>query len=64
MPLTELRFDQQPVKDLSVLPGLPLKEVVIDDFTKEDIEVLRKIKSLEMINFIPASEFFKAPKRP
>lgn len=64
MPLTELRFDQKPVKDLSVLPGLPLKKVVIDDFTKKDIEVLSKIESLEMINFIPASEFFKTPKRP
>jgi len=46
------------VSDLSVLQGLPLKELHWDK-PERDAKILRSIKTLEKINDKPAKEFWK-----
>jgi hypothetical protein len=58
-PLTTLHIQGTQVRDLSLLKGMPLKELTCDFKPKRDAEVLRSIKTLERINGKPAAEFWK-----
>ena len=53
-----LWIDHTQVSDLSVLQGLPLKELHWDK-PERDAKILRSIKTLEKINDKPAKEFWK-----
>jgi len=55
---TDLHCNSTLVADLSPLKGMPIED--LNDFTSErHIELLRSIKTLEMINNKPAAEFWK-----
>lgn len=47
------------VTDLSPLQGMPLKNLDLDFNPKRDTEILRSIKTLEMINTKSAADFWK-----
>ena len=57
--LTILLIDHTKVTDLSLLKGMPLKELSCDFQPDRDAEILRSIKTLETINGKPAAEFWK-----
>jgi serine/threonine protein kinase len=59
MPLTRLALNDTPVKDLNPVSELPLKELSFDFNPERDTELIRKIKTLEIINGKPAAEFWK-----
>jgi tRNA A-37 threonylcarbamoyl transferase component Bud32 len=59
MPLTGLHLQGVPVFDLSPLKGTPIKEIHLTFDRKRDAEILRSIKTLEIINGKPAAEFWK-----
>ena len=57
--MTILQCQGTRVSDLSLLKGMPLKEVLCDFKPERDAEILRSIKTLEKINNKPAAEFWK-----
>ncbi|WP_238389256.1 leucine-rich repeat domain-containing protein [Urbifossiella limnaea] len=57
--LTTLLVDHTKVTDLSLLRGMPLKELSCDFRPERDAEILRSIRTLETINGKPAAEFWK-----
>jgi len=59
MPLTALLCVSTPVSDLSPLNGMPLKRLSCDFKPFRDTELLRSIKTLEIINDKSAAEFWK-----
>ena len=59
MPLTGLLCVTTQVSDLSPLRGMPLKRLSCDFKPERDTELLRSIKTLEMINDKPAADFWK-----
>jgi hypothetical protein len=52
-----IRFTK--ISDLSLLKGMPLKELDCDFRPERDAEILRSIKTLERINGKPAAEFWQ-----
>jgi hypothetical protein len=62
MPLTQLHLRGMPltkVSDLSLLKGMPLKVLWCDFKPERDTEILRSIKTLEVINDKPAKDFWQ-----
>jgi eukaryotic-like serine/threonine-protein kinase len=59
IPLTRLTCNHTAVTDLSPLKGMPLGRLVCDFQPRRDAEILRSIKTLEIINLKPAAEFWK-----
>jgi hypothetical protein len=62
MPLQSLRIPNSRItqdSDLSILRDMPLKELHFDFKPERDADLLRSIKTLEMINGKPAAEFWK-----
>jgi hypothetical protein len=59
MQLTSLLMHWSPVKDLSPLKGMPLTHISCDFIPERDAEIMRSIKTLEMINGKPAAEVLK-----
>jgi len=59
MNLTTLHCNSTRVSDLSLLNGMPLKDLRCDFKPERDAGVLRSIKTLETINGKPAQEFWK-----
>lgn len=59
MPLTLLYINNTKVSDLSALSDMPLEELGLDFQPERDTELLRSIKTLKIINFKPAAEFWK-----
>jgi serine/threonine protein kinase/formylglycine-generating enzyme required for sulfatase activity/Leucine-rich repeat (LRR) protein len=57
--LTGLWLNGTKVTDLSLLKGMPLKELACDFQPERDAEILRPIKTLEKINGKPVAEFWK-----
>jgi Leucine-rich repeat (LRR) protein len=57
--LTTLLVDHTKVTELSLLKGMPLKELSCDFRPERDAEILRSIRTLERINGKPAVEFWK-----
>jgi serine/threonine protein kinase/formylglycine-generating enzyme required for sulfatase activity/uncharacterized membrane protein len=57
--LTFLNIQKTKVTDLSLLKGMPLKELDCDFRPGRDTAILRSIKTLEKINGKPAAEFWK-----
>ena len=57
--LTLLRIEKTKATDLSLLKGMPLKELHCDFKPDRDAEILRPITTLETINGKPAVEFWK-----
>lgn len=47
------------VSDLSVLAGMPLKDIQLNYDPERDKELLRSIKTLEKINLQPSAEFLE-----
>lgn len=47
------------VSDLSVLAGMPLKDIQLNFDPERDKELLRSIKTLEKINFQPSADFLE-----
>jgi hypothetical protein len=60
--LVRLTIDGTEVTDLSLLKGMPLKELDCDFRPDRDTAILRSIKTLEKINGKPAAEFWKDVK--
>ncbi|NQV26761.1 MAG: SUMF1/EgtB/PvdO family nonheme iron enzyme, partial [Rhodopirellula sp.] len=58
--LNNLNIHQTNVTDLSVLKGLPLKELLSVFQPDRDTEILRSIKTLETINHQSTTEFWKS----
>ncbi|QDU31403.1 Serine/threonine-protein kinase PrkC [Anatilimnocola aggregata] len=52
-------FGAMKVSDLSVLAGMPLKDIQLNYNPERDKELLRSIKTLERINFKPSTEFLE-----
>lgn len=48
------------VTDFSLLPELPLKSVYLSSNPERHADILRSIKTAEVINDKPAAEFWKA----
>ena len=59
MPLTSLTCHNSKITDHSPLAHLPLRRLMIDFDAKRDAEILRGIATLEEINRMPATEFWK-----
>ena len=67
MPLTSLNIDEcTGVRDLSPLEGMQLRDITLapNQFSKENLSVLRRIKTLQRLRFsndqpLPAEEFWK-----
>jgi tRNA A-37 threonylcarbamoyl transferase component Bud32/Leucine-rich repeat (LRR) protein len=59
LPLRRLDVFQTQVTDFSPLVGMPLKELRGNFKPERDAEVLRSVKTLELINDKPAAEFWK-----
>jgi predicted Ser/Thr protein kinase len=59
MSLRKINVWQTQVTDLSILKGMPLDQITCDFQPERDGEVLRSIKTLEVINGKPAAEFWK-----
>jgi hypothetical protein len=57
--LTVLSIDDTKVTDLTLLKGMPLKELYCDFQPERDTEVLRSIRTLEKINGKSAAVFWK-----
>jgi len=57
--LTRLHIEKTEITDLSLLKGMPLKELDCDFQPERDAEILRSITTLETINGKPAAEFWK-----
>ena len=57
--LTRLVIRGTRIGDLTLLKGMPLKDLDCDFRPERDGEILRSIKSLEKINGKPAAEFWK-----
>ena len=62
MPLRTLNMKGTLVSDFSPLKDLPLKLLSCDFQAPRDAKILRAIKTLEMINGMPAAEFWKEVK--
>jgi hypothetical protein len=58
MSLTHLDCRTTKVSDLSPLRGMPLKALWCDFNLERDAEILRSLKTLELINGKPAKEFW------
>ena len=59
MSLTEFECVETQAEDLSLLKDMPLKHLSLDFNAERDTELLRSIKTLEVINDKPAAEFWK-----
>ncbi len=59
MPLVELWIQGTQVSDLSPLKRTKLKRLGFDQFTPENLRVVRSIKTLQIINNQPAQQFWK-----
>ncbi len=59
-PVYWLEFHNTAVRDLRPLQGLPLERLVFDaDAVSDGIEIVRNMTALELINGLPANEFWK-----
>ncbi len=58
--LTILHIEGTKITDLSLLKGMPLRELSCDFRPERDAAILRSIKTLETINGKPAAEFWKS----
>ena len=59
MPLATLHLGNTKVANLTPLEGMKLVEITLPPGTPRGLELLRKMKSLEKINGMPAAEFWK-----
>ena len=59
MPLATLLLEGTKVEDLTPLEGMKLVEISLPPGTPKGLELLRKMKSIEKINDMPAAEFWK-----
>jgi len=62
MPLTSLACNGTKVMDLAPLKDVPLTKLYCDVKPERDAEILRSIKTLEVINGKLAAEFWKEVK--
>jgi serine/threonine protein kinase len=59
MPLVSLSLGGTLVRDLSVLEGMNLSAITLPPEVARGMEVLRRMKELERINYGPAADFWK-----
>ena len=57
--MTKLDVSGTKVSDLSLLKGMPLKNLQCDFQADRDADILRSIRTLETINDKPAAKFWK-----
>jgi serine/threonine protein kinase/Leucine-rich repeat (LRR) protein len=60
LPLDFLQISRTGVSDLSPLEGMPLRRISIDYQAPRDYRVLRSLPRLEIINDVPAADFWRA----